>query len=484
MPITRTLGRAAGGALLLAALGGCATQVGNLPPALNPQVQPASVHLPAGAVVSIQFPMLVSPAAKAALQNDYPCRYIRFLDRPFAGCSGSEFSGDYAPLLFESSTYYSAELKTVLGRYLPEHAIRLEPQRVDYADGRFTTTPLLASTSPSVLVIELYDFPNAVRSAQGAGYAPTINLRTAGAQSPKTCGNLLVSAGHLTFKPLAENACIQADARRVGGFSPLSYFDAQPPELVDYPKQDKALHAPGQLLTLPMLWEKNKDDYIQASTADGFVVNARSIDNATSDWIARVSAHLLTQLDMQQAFQAGLVHYAADYDAGLAQRLAAQTLQAGDDRKITILNTLLNTENQWLAAENQAIAQGILNGRYGQSFRSTRLLLAQAYNKSQSLGWLQAGATLLAGFSSGLLGGVGAYNPSALMSQTLANESYFAARQDELGQTLLQELNPGVTLRDQVLEVNIEGLKQNISGESQSQIRSQLLAIYQKLARS
>lgn len=483
MTITTQLLRGCGSALLLAGLAGCATQVANLPQALNPTVSAGQVSLPEGAVVSIQFPMLASAAAKNALRDSYPCQYNDFLDHPFGGCSSPEFTGEYSPLLFESSTYYSAELKTVLARYLPEHAIRLEPLRVDYTNGRFTTTPLMSTTSPSLMVIELYDFPNAVRSVVGAGYAPTLNIRTAGAQNPQACGNLLVSAPHHQFLPEAGQACAMADARHVGGFFPLGYFGSEKEKLVDYPKQKDALFTSGQVLTIPMLWEKNREDYLKASSQDGFKADENTIDNPTSDWIARTATQLLSKLDLKQAFEAGFIHYAAGYDPALAQRLSAGTTQAGDERRTAILNKLLQTENQWLAAENQAIAQGILNGSYGQSFRRSRLLLAEGYSKSQSLGWLQAGATLLAGFSSGLLGGAGAYNPTALMSQTLNNESYFSARKQELGNALMNELNPGMTLRDQVLEVSIDGVNEKVAGDTQGEVRSQLLAIYQKQAK-
>lgn len=482
MTIATPLLRACCGALLFAGLTGCATQVANLPEALNPTVSAGQVPLPEGAVISIQFPMLASPAARGALRDSYPCQYNDFLNHPFGGCSSSEFTGEYSPLLFEGSTYYSAELKTVLARYLPEHAIRLEPLRVDYVNGRFTTTPLMSTTSPSLLVIELYDFPNAVRSAVGAGYSPTLNVRTAGSQNPQACGNLLVSAPHHKFLPQTGQACAQADARHVGGFFPLGYFGEEKEPLVDYPKQKDKLFASGRVLTIPMLWEKNQEDYLQTSSQEGFKADGKTIDNPTSDWIARTAAQLLSKLDLNQAFNVSFIHYAAGYDPALAQRLAAGTAQAGDERRTAILNKLLLSENQWLAAENQAIAQGILNGTYGQSFRRSRLLLAQGYSKSQSLGWLQAGATLLAGFSSGLLGGAGAYNPNALMGQTLSNESYFSARKQELGNALMNELNPGMTLRDQVLEVSIEGVNEKVSGENQGEIRGQLLAIYQKLA--
>ncbi len=475
--------RACSTAFLIASLTGCATHVANLPEALNPKVSAGQVALPEGAVISIQFPMLATDAAKMMLQDNYVCGYNNYNGHIMGSCGHPSFTEEFAPLLFEQSTYYSAELKAILARYLPADRIRLEPMRVESKGGQFVSMPLLADTSPSVMVIELYDFPDSVMDAIGSGYMPTVNIRTAGSLNLPACGNLLVSAPHHKFVPAAVD-CTKADARQSPGFAPLNYFAGNKIELTDYPKQKQALLADGQVLALTSLWEKNKIDYLKAGIQDDAVFSADRIDNATSDWIARTATALLGRLDLDKAFQASFVHYVSGYDTALAQRMNADSLLPADQQNIALLHKILRTENEWLAAENSAIADGILAGKYGQSFRRSRVLLANKYEKSQALGWLNVGAVLLSGFSSGLFGGAGGFDPSSLTQQTIANERYFSERQAVLGQALLTELSPGVQMRDKVLEVSIDGLNEKISGDTQQEIQAQLKAIYLKLAKT
>ncbi len=141
----------------------------------------------------------------------------------------------------------------------------------------------------------------------------------------------------------------------------------------------------------------------------------------------------------------------------------------------------MSAENDWLLAQDNALQQAILNGNYGKSFRQSRRLLADGYDKAQGLGWMKVGAVLAGGFSSGLFGGAGAYNPTALTSHVLNTEALFDQRTEALSQALLQELVPGAELRAKAIDVTIEGMKTTISGESQDDIYRQLQTIYKKL---
>ncbi|OJX20675.1 MAG: hypothetical protein BGO75_17115 [Burkholderiales bacterium 68-20] len=199
-------------------------------------------------------------------------------------------------------------------------------------------------------------------------------------------------------------------------------------------------------------------------------------------WLARAAANALRVVDTQAAFDAGFAVYLQDYDAGLASRFAQRALQPGDDRKIAVARKLLDAERDWLASQNAAITDGILNGNYGKSFRQSRWVMAQAYNKAQALEWLSVGAMLVGGFSSGLFGGAGAYNPSMLMMTTLQNEQQFSSMQNQIEQALLESLAPGVEMRSKVVQVSLDGVNTPLSGASHGEIRTQLLALYKKLA--
>ncbi|MFC4299792.1 hypothetical protein ACFO0J_17255 [Castellaniella hirudinis] len=476
---TRPAGLAVSG-VALALLGGCATHVANLPAGMNPQPAAHQMQMPEGAIVSIQFPLVAAPAALAQLNEEYACRYNDFLNHPFSSCGNSSFTNRYVPLLAEHSTYYAAELKTILGRYMDIDRVRLEPFVLDYAQGRFINRPVLEAPGVSTLIIELYELPSAMTETVGSGYTPTFNIRTAASQSPETCGNLVMVAGHHPFyKPQADD-CRDLTVRDAPAFAPLHYYSAKTAPLTDYPKHKKALQA-GFVTTSESVWEKNQDKYLKLSTEEGFMATSDTIQNDTSDWIARMAVHALEQIDLPAVYRQSLAGYVRRYDPALAERAANQAPQPNDARNLAIIEKLLGAENDWLLAQDDALQQSILNGNYGRSFRQSRRLLADGYAKAQGLGWMQVGAVLAGGFSSGLFGGATAYNPMALSSHVINTEALFAQRSESLSQALLQELVPGAELRAKAIDVTIEGMKTSISGESQDDIHRQLQAIYKKL---
>ncbi|MGE8360687.1 hypothetical protein [Pseudomonas sp.] len=469
----------------LITLSGCTVDTSKLPKEINPPLQGGSTRVANGGVIAIQFPMLATEAARKQLVEAYPCKYNDMIGHSQSSCGmmirPGVFSGELAPQVFEQSTYYAAELKKIMSRYIDERQVRLEPQSIDYRDGRFTSTPILTDTSPAVLVLDLYVFQNGAVSGVGVGYMPRINVRTAGVVAPATCGNLLLADSHNQFDATKAQDCQKRDARNVPGFAPLQFFAERPPAHVDFPKRDKGAIGPDAVLVFKWLHEENRDDYLQLSAQPGYKATATSIDNRTADWIARISLDSLSRLDTRAAFDIGLVRYVASYDAGLAQRMANKQLAEGDPRLVSIMHKMLKAENDWLASQSNALAEGILNGEYGTSFRKERLLLAEGYDRGQRLTWMQAGATLAMGVSSGLMGGGVPYNPQMLMSQTLLSEQTFGNARSQLEQAVLQSVSPGIDMRTQVIQLSIEGISSNIQGSNQSEIHAQLQSIYDRL---
>jgi len=463
---------------------GCAQNLAKLPPELNPPLERQSVALPQGAVISIEYPMMGTPAARQRLVSSYACAYNAFIGHPLSSCGNSHFSGDQAPLLFDQSTYYAAELRRIFGRYMDESAVRLEPLLIDYRDGEFVTTRLLPDRSPSVMVIAVYDFPSSVTSVVGSGYNPRVNIRSAAQVSPETCGNLLASPGHIGFDEGQVAQCAGRDARAAPAFQLLSYFAEKKTTLVLLPKQDGKQVNPGTLYAGKHLWERNDEPYLNASAKPDFKATADSIKNTTSDWIARIALDALSRTDVAVAYDAGFAVYAQDYDPALADRLRERRTEPADARKVEILRKLLVAEEDWLAAQNEAITEGILNGGYGRSFRQSRVVLAEAYRKSQNAGWLQVGATLMSGFSSGLFAGGAAYNPTALATQTVQNENQYRQSLAQIQNAAASALAPAAAMREHVVQVSIDGVKAKIQGENADDIRAQLKKLYRKLARA
>lgn len=471
-------------ALGVVTLGGCGSisRVSELNDDINPRVQSLPPELAERAVISIQYPMLSSEAAKHRLMERYPCKYSAVYGHDSsAGCGHRDFTGDFSPMVFEQSTYYAAELKKFMARYVDEKNIYLEPMYVDYKNGRFFVAPAMPNDIPSSLVVELYDFPGVVKQTVGAGAVITASIRSAGGVSPATCGNLFITGGHFKFYVDGAAPCIERSARDVPRFSPLQYFGDSEGYFTDFPKHEGKPISPGSVMVTGALREGNNDEYLKKTAESEFQVTVDSIRNPEVEWLARAAANALLKIDTQAAFDAGFAVYLKDYDAALASRFQQRNLVSGDDRKIAVVRKLLDAERDWLATQNAAMTEGILNGNYGKSFRQTRWVLAQAYNKSQALGWLQVGAVLAGGFSSGLFGGAMAYNPSMLMLSTLQTEQRFSSMQNQIEQALLETLAPGVEMRSKVVQVILDGVNTPLSGASHSEIRSQLLSLYKKL---
>jgi len=468
-------------ALLLA---GCAHTVAELPAELKPELAKGEVGLPAGAVVSIRYPMIGTPAARRTLVDRYICGYNDLIGHPMGGCplSSSGWTGEYAPMLFDQSTYYAAELRRMMGRYVDERAVRLEPMVVDYLDGDFRLTPALRAFSPSVLVVDLYDFQSAVVAGVGPIFMPKVGMRTASDASPETCGNLLASSGHFKFEKSAVENCAGKDARAVPGIMPLRYFSENPPEAVPLPARSDKPVAPGAVRVTGALIQWHEKAYLQESAQPEHKADAETIRNDLADVIARVAVDALRRIDMAKAFDAGFASYAESYDPGLAGRLRAGQAQPADARRLEVLRKLLQVENDWLANQNEVITEGILNGGYGKSFRQTRVLLAETRRKNQTASWLMAGATLASGFSSGLFAGGAAYNPMSLMTQTLQNQAMHDQTLDQIQQATLAAVAPAAEIRAQVVEASVEGIRVKLQGETDGEIHAQLQKIYDRLA--
>lgn len=462
---------------------GSVTKVSKLDSAINPALSSDSVVLLKNSVISIQYPMLSSEAAKQQLAKEYPCKqsyvYGYFDD---GGCGHPDFTGDFAPMLFEQSTYQAAELKKLLSKKINEKNIYLEPTYVDYVNGKFTSKPLFLSTIPTSLVVDIYDFPHVVRQSIGGESYITASIRSAGKTSPATCGNLFVTGKHFGFQKNNPAPCVELDSRNTFNFSPLQYFSESKTIFVDFPKHEGKPIAVNSVLTTGALTEEKDDNYLKRTADPKFKVATDNINNPPLDWLARATVNALQRIDTQVAFDAGFAVYLQDYDEGLANRFRQRTVLPGDARKIAVARKLLDAESDWLASQNAAITDGILNGNYGRSFREARWVLAQGYNKSQALAWMQVGAVLAAGFSSGLFGGAGAYNPSMLMTQLVKTDQQFSSMQDQIEQALLNNLAPGTEMRSKVVQVSIDGVQASLSGATHGEFRAQLLALYKKLA--
>lgn len=237
----------------------------------------------------------------------------------------------------------------------------------------------------------------------------------------------------------------------------------------------------GSIMVTGALWEGNDDEYLKKAAEPGFQVTADNISTPAVEWLARAAANALLKINGETALNAGFALYLQDYDTALANRFRQGALAPGDDRKIDVARKLLDAERDWLATQNAAMTEGILNGNYGKSYRQARWVLAQGYNKSQALGWLEVGAILVGGFSSGLFGGAMAYNPSMLMLSSLQTEQRFSAMQGQIEQALLESLAPGVEMRSKVVQVSLDGVNTPLSGASHSEIRAQLQSLYKKL---
>lgn len=186
---------------------GSVSRVSSLPSNINPDIVIGETQIPPESVISIQYPMMLSGAAKDQLIAAYPCKFNDLFAHPASSCGNSAFTGSAAPMLAEQSTYYAAEIKELLGAYINRKNIFLEPFYVDYQDGEFREKSLLSVNVPTTIAVKIYDFPHAVRAAIGAGPVIFASIRTAGGASLATCGQLFMAGEHVaTEKP--KQSCV------------------------------------------------------------------------------------------------------------------------------------------------------------------------------------------------------------------------------------------------------------------------------------
>lgn len=463
-------------------LTGCSTTVSELSSDMNPSVTPNSVKIPSNTLLYIQFPMVATEEAKSVLKRNYICNWSDLINHPLSTCDESIFTNTFALAFLERSTYYAAELKKIFEKYGLKNQIILEPLLIDHDENGFSIRKAQESRISKIAEIQMYDFEGIAKEAYGSGYNPKVAVRLREDQSPLTCGYVLISPDHLLLSNVV--SCPSDDSRQVSYFNPLDYFHDDKLVGDNLPRHNKGGITLNSILTVPSLWEKNKSDYLSLTSNEKYQVTPSGIDNSTSDWIARITLVAIEKSNNTEINQASIADYAQNYDMQLAEKVRSGIeLSAHEKKQMLVISKLMDAEIGWLSAQNEAVVEGILNGGFGKSFRKDRLLLANAYEQSQTLGLLNIGATLVSGYSSGLFGGTGEFDPSLLMAMHSRNEQYFSDKYEKLGEAVMGALAPSQKMRETILEITFEETRISLQAGNYRALKDQMKSIYRKLAK-
>lgn len=461
-------------------LQGCASQVSDLSKDLNPTLSPGQNTVP-NSTIKIRYPMVATDAAKQALKSNYTCKYNNYIGHPLSGCGNPGFTDEYALTVFERSTYYATELKKILERYGMSGHVFLEPLLVDFQNNEYILKPAQTTRIENSASVDLYAFEQAVKSAIGFGYSPDVAIRVATSKSPKTCGYVLIMPSHLPIEK-SSNCSLSTDS--IEHFNPLNFFRDAEIEEDSLPRHENGGITINSILGVGDLWEENNEAYLKSTADDNYIATSDSIKNETSDWIARMAITAISKSSSAASKSDPLFDYINFYDTSLASKLkSGKKISDTEEKNLQIAKKLMDVETMWLAAQSDAIGNGLLNGDFGNSFRKSRVIMADGYNKAQTLGWMNVGATLVSGYSSGLFGGAGSFNPTALMAMHLRNQQMYTDASNRLGDALIEALAPSIEMRNLVLNFTFEGINENVSAGSYGELKEKLKILYSKFSK-
>jgi hypothetical protein len=191
--------------------------------------------------------------------------------------------------------------------------------------------------------------------------------------------------------------------------------------------------------------------------------------------MARVIAQAATKMDLAALTEGAWAEYASYYDAGL--RPGAADAQSAAKRRA--IGELAQAEKQWTIKQDEKIAQALLDGSFGKTFRQRRVVDAALRQQQHSRGMAAAMSMYSVGMSAGL-GGAGAVNNMALVQGLGKNFSEQAESYRAVMDQVRAELGPEVAARDQMVQVQITGGPKQVSADSRARLREQLRQLYRE----
>lgn len=454
-----------GAAMVFAAITGC----DSLPESHRVTTIPERVVVPEGtAVVAVRWPLSITEPA------------YEIIAERFRSLSRSEAREAYRGIP-DKSTYYALELYSYLRAYLGNDAVLLEPYVVSPgADGRLKYDVILQSAIPVAFVVDVVEPPYWFIGGWGMGHVVVTNfaVSVAPAISPQTCGLISRQAWraddfrHLDVHPTTGAQC-QAESPREGPH--YTYLDnlakARPEVLTEFPRSQLPPLRANSVMTWPTGgWELSKD-YVRSSVRAPFKVNRENPDNFFAVNMARAITQAAGAMDLKGLTQGGWTRQAHQYEPQTSMALS-------DGVRRRALEVLAEAEKKWIVRQDEKLAEALLNGRFGKSFRQNRVAEMAVRDRVARQALASAFTTFTLGMNTGLFGGNVPYNPMALAQGMAENLSAQADFHRDLQSFIAMELGPEAAARDHMVQVEIAGVVQKISADSRLNLREQLKRLY------
>ncbi len=424
------------------------------------------------AIVAVRWPLAVTEDGWGLIQEMYEEKMHTSSLHPFVA--------DAYRRIPEASTYYALVLYAFLKAYLPPNSVLLEPYVIGVdADGaQLRYQPVFDNLVPAPFAVDVVEPPQWMTGAHGQ-YLWTMFRASVNPQaSPATCGLLASSDFRWTnsskdnSKVIVDDDCRSALSRSAPRHTVLDFFSRKTPKFTEeFPHHEEPVLRPNSVLVFPFGGFALPEEYVRRSARTKFVAKTDAPEN---DWLANVArlvAHAAAKWDLESLTRSDRMLYEAQFDKSITQEPASALRQQA-------IRKLAEAEKKWIAAQDEKIAEALLNGKFGKSFRQRRV--ADMGVNQRAFGNSMARATRMfsAGVSSGLFGAPGAYNPMMLAQGVSAELRSAAEMSHALQAQVKAELGPEAAVRDQIIQVEIAGLARQINADSRLKLRQQLVQLY------
>jgi len=304
------------------------------------------------------------------------------------------------------------------------------------------------------------------------------------AMSPATCGLLAGTTFQLTlhsyYSPevLTGEGCNSRSLRNAPTHTYLEYVSPKPQATKsDFPRNDTPVLKLNSVLVFPTMVFELPEDYVRRASRARFSIDTAKPPNDWSANLARLVGHAASSMDVNALSSGEWDEYIAQFDPVLAAR--PETLPAAQaDLRRRAIRSLAEVEKKWMMAQEEKIADALLDGRFGKSFRQRRVADVNVLRNARAQSFMNAQAMMNTGMQAGLFGPPGSVNNLALLQGLHANSMAAAEMDRQLMEQVKAELGPETAVRDQIVQVEIAGLARQINADSRLKLRQQLVQLY------
>jgi len=386
----------------------------------------------------------------------------------------------------ELNTYYVMELFALIKHDNPDLQVVLTPMiiTVDRNSREPRIFPAQPAKVASSVVINFFEVPDTFDRPSVHSW-PNMNVKVASRYQPASCGYIssMRMGRHVGG---GKAGCVNSPARDEGAFDMIKFFTG-----------DVALEQPwfettktpaigsGVSVLFPEWYVFFKDPYVSDSTKPGFVANGSTIFLPHIRDYARLSLQVFGSIRWATFGSAEDLDIIKFYDPGLHSRLeSVKPLSEKDDRNVQLIAKLADAEIKWAAAKSDFIADEVLNGPFGRSFRAERRAALNAQSKYNRAMLGSIVSTIAAGAQSGLFSkpGTGMYRPDLLMSSVRDVNELTDATISKINEDLISSFAKEGAMRTQRANVLLGEKAEEIYAKDLAGLHASLKGLYGRYA--